>query len=241
MKAVGVITYKPDKVGEVGSGRFIRDELEHCLILHLKHVQAEGPHRNSHHALAVVKKLNGLRVQGEIMRVLVIKEVDGVLVEPEGERLEERDVVGHHLLVGEVELVDDDRIDVIVGQQIVDGRLVADILKQDVERLQQLNADVVISRLLVHDFQKVGEHVPFQKEVKDRAVVLVAPDQDLGDGTEGFDEKALVTVCDHLVLSDDGIEVLQVVQRVRVFRPPYAAEQAAVSEHFIQLICLIKI
>ncbi len=175
------------------------------------------------------------------MRVLVIKEVDGVLVKPKGERLEKGDVVGHHFLVGKVELVDDNRIDVIVGQQIVDGRLVADILEQDVERLQQLDADIVIARLLVHDFQKVGEHVPFQKEIEDGAVVLVAPDQDLGDGTERFDEEALVAVCDHLVLSDDGIEVLQVVQRVRVFRPPYAAEQAAVSEHFVQLICLIKI
>ncbi len=50
---------------------------------------------------------------------LVVEEVYGVLVEPEGERLEEGDVVGHHLLVGEVELVHDDGVHVVVGQEIV--------------------------------------------------------------------------------------------------------------------------
>ena len=50
---------------------------------------------------------------------LVVEEVDGVLVESEGEGLEEGDVVGHHLLVREVELVDDDRVHVVVGEQVI--------------------------------------------------------------------------------------------------------------------------
>jgi hypothetical protein len=54
-----------------------------------------------------------------IIGYLVVEEVDGVFVEPEREGLEEGDVVGHDLLVREVELVDDDRVDVVVRQQVV--------------------------------------------------------------------------------------------------------------------------
>ena len=45
--------------------------------------------------------------------------MNGVFVEPEGERLQEWDVVRHDLFVGEIELVDDDGVDVIVGEKIV--------------------------------------------------------------------------------------------------------------------------
>lgn len=40
--------------------------------------------------------------------------MNGVLVEPEGEGLEEGDVVSHDLLIGEVELVNDDGVNVVV-------------------------------------------------------------------------------------------------------------------------------
>ena len=46
----------------------------------------------------------------------IVKEVDSVLVQPERQGLEEGNVVGHHLLVGEIELVHDNRIDVVVRQ-----------------------------------------------------------------------------------------------------------------------------
>ena len=45
--------------------------------------------------------------------------MNGVLVESEGQGLEEGDVVGHDLLIREVELVHDDRVDVVVRQQVV--------------------------------------------------------------------------------------------------------------------------
>jgi len=173
------------------------------------------------------------------MGVLVVKEMNGVLVQSKGERLEEGDVVGHHFLVRKVKLMDNYRVDVIVRQQVVNGSLVADILKEDIQRLQQLNAHVVISGLLIHYLQEVGQHVPFQKEVEDGAVVLVAPDEDLGDGTERLDEEALVAVRHHLVLRDDGVEILQVVEGVRVFRTPYAAEKTAVSEHSFEFYILV--
>ncbi len=59
-----------------------------------------------------------------IIGYLVVEEVDGVFVEPEREGLEEGDVVSHDLLVREVELVDDDRVDVVVRQQVVCKRKV---------------------------------------------------------------------------------------------------------------------
>lgn len=45
-----------------------------------------------------------------------------MVVELEGQRLKEGDVVGHDLLIGEVKLVDDDGVDVVVGQQVIWGR-----------------------------------------------------------------------------------------------------------------------
>ena len=44
-----------------------------------------------------------------------------MLVEPERQRLEEGDVVGHDLLVAEVELVHDDRVHMVVREQVVCG------------------------------------------------------------------------------------------------------------------------
>ena len=74
--------------------------------------------------------------------------------------------------------MDNDGVDVVVGEEIVDARLVPDVLKQDVQGLQQLDADVVVADLLVHDLQEEAEHVALQEEVKDRAVILISPNED---------------------------------------------------------------
>lgn len=42
-----------------------------------------------------------------------------MVVELQRQRLEEGDVVGHDLLVREIELVDNDGVDVVVGQEII--------------------------------------------------------------------------------------------------------------------------
>ena len=83
-----------------------------------------------------------------------------------------------HLFIWKVKLVHNDGVDVIVWEEIVDARLVPDILKQDVQRLEQLDTDVVVADLLVHDLQEEAQHVSLQEEVKHRAVILVAPDED---------------------------------------------------------------
>ena len=180
-----VVPDEPDQVGEVRSRRLICHKLKHPettkgvrskltnqnlsfspLILHLVHVEAERPDRDPHHALAVVEELDGLGVEREVIIVLVIEEVDGVLVEAEAQGLEEGDVVGHHLLVTEVELVHDDVIDVIVGEQVVDAGVVPDVLEEDVQGLEELDADVVVASLLVHELEEEAEHVPLEEEIK---------------------------------------------------------------------------
>ena len=42
-----------------------------------------------------------------------------MFVESEGERFEKGNVVGHNLLVAEVEFVYDDGVDVVIGEQII--------------------------------------------------------------------------------------------------------------------------
>jgi hypothetical protein len=48
-----------------------------------------------------------------------VKEVDGVFVQLQRKRFQKRYVIGHNFLVGEVELVDDDGVHVVVGQKVI--------------------------------------------------------------------------------------------------------------------------
>lgn len=50
---------------------------------------------------------------------LVVKEMHSVIVELQRERLQEGDVVGHDLLVREVEFMHNDGVDVVIRQQVV--------------------------------------------------------------------------------------------------------------------------
>ena len=47
----------------------------------------------------MIEELDGLSVEGEIPQVFIVEEVDGVLVELEGESLQEGDIVGQHLFI----------------------------------------------------------------------------------------------------------------------------------------------
>lgn len=77
-------------------------------------VECECPDGDADHTLAVVEELDGLRVEGKVPKMLIVEEVYSVFVQLEGESLEERDVVGKNLLIGKIQLENDDRIDVIV-------------------------------------------------------------------------------------------------------------------------------
>ena len=124
----------------------------------------------------MVEELDGLRVEGEVVIVLIIEEVDRVLVETKTQRLEERYVVSHHFLVTEVKLVHNDRVDVVVGKQIINARVIPDVLKENVQGLQELDAHVIVARLLIHELKEEAQHVSLEEEVKHGAVILVSPD-----------------------------------------------------------------
>ena len=46
----------------------------------------------------MIEELDGLSVQGEVIGVLIVEEVDGVLVQPKGKGLQEGDIIRHHLV-----------------------------------------------------------------------------------------------------------------------------------------------
>ena len=101
----------------------------------------------------------------------------------------------------------------IVRQQIVDRRLVANVFEENVERLEQLNGEEA-ARSLLENSQEKAKHRLFEKETTSGAnwsdglsesetclllleyarVVLVAPYQYFGYRTNRFDEKTLVAL-----------------------------------------------
>ena len=66
---------------------------------------------------------------GDVVVVFIVEEVNCVSVETEGVSLDEGNVVGHYSFIREVKLVENNGVDVIVGQDIVDGCVVPDVLK----------------------------------------------------------------------------------------------------------------
>ncbi len=65
------------------------------------------------------EELNGLCIEREVTKMLIVEEMDGVFVEVEGEGLEEGDIIGEHFLIREIQLQDYDGVDVVVGEKIV--------------------------------------------------------------------------------------------------------------------------
>lgn len=67
----------------------------------------------------MVEKLDRLSVERKIVCVFVVEKVDCVRVQLQTERLQKENVIAHNVLVGKVELVNDDGVDVIVAQKII--------------------------------------------------------------------------------------------------------------------------
>lgn len=68
-----------------------------------------------------------------------------------------------------------DRVDVVVGKQIINARVIPDVLKENVQGLQELDAHVIVARLLIHELKEEAQHVSLEEEVKHGAVILVSP------------------------------------------------------------------
>lgn len=50
---------------------------------------------------------------------LIVEEMDSVVVQLQGQGLQKRDIVCHDLLIGEIKLMDNDGIDMVVGEQVI--------------------------------------------------------------------------------------------------------------------------
>ena len=157
---------EPGEVAEVGGGSAVANRGEHRPLSNAKDVQRQRAHGNANHLLRVVEKLDRLSVEGKVGGRLVEEEVNRVDVQLETERFEEADVVGHHLLIVKVEAVLDDLVDVIVGEEVVERGLVADVLKENVQRLEELLGANVAAAGLLHDLQKDVEHVFLEEETR---------------------------------------------------------------------------
>lgn len=68
-----MVADEPDEVREVGSRCAIANELKHGLVIDTVDIERERPHSDTDHALGVVKELDGLSIQGEVVRVLIEK------------------------------------------------------------------------------------------------------------------------------------------------------------------------
>ena len=144
-------------------------------------------------------RLVGVGGSSRWLGLLTDEELNGVLVEAERDRLEERHVVRDELFVGQVEaLVADEVVDVVVGEDEIDRRAGVDVLDEQREGLQQLLLDRRGRVFLLKEPPEDGEHVVLEKTLKDgRVVLLIAPDDDFRDIPQRLDDLRLVALIDH--------------------------------------------
>ena len=131
----------------------IFDKFQHGRVGNFVDVERQRPHGDSHHRFGMIEELDGFGVKREIVGVLVVEKVNRVLVEFERESFQEGDVISQHFLVGKIEFVHNDGIDVVVAEQVVKRRFVADILEENIQGLQKLHAHE-LRALLLHVMQE---------------------------------------------------------------------------------------
>ena len=107
---------------------------------------------------------------------------------------------------------------------LTNRRLVSNVLKENVQRLQELNCDIS-SELLIHNFQKAGEHVSLKEEtgkeqhvknvsflssvysLKDRTVILIAPNKDLCNRPQCLDQETPISIGHGLISRENLVEL----------------------------------
>lgn len=67
----------------------------------------------------MIEELDCFSIEWEVICCLIEEEMNGMRVEFQGQGFEERDVIRHDLFVRKVELVLNDTVDVVIGQQII--------------------------------------------------------------------------------------------------------------------------
>lgn len=67
----------------------VSDELQHASILHFIYIQRYRSHGNPYHGLGMIEKFDGFGVQGKVIRMFIVEEVDGVGVQFQAECFQE--------------------------------------------------------------------------------------------------------------------------------------------------------
>lgn len=83
----------------------------------------------------MIEKLDRLRVQRKVIRVFVVEKVYCVHIQFQTQRLQEQNVIAHHVLIGKIEFMHNDRIHMIIAQQIIQRRFISYIFEENIQCL----------------------------------------------------------------------------------------------------------
>lgn len=114
-----MLSDEPDQVAKVRCGRFVPYKLEHVRVLNFVHIQRDRANRDPNHRLRMVEELDGLRIEREVVRVFIVEKVYRVRVQFQTERLQEQNIISHHIFVGKVKFMDDNRVDQVVTEEVI--------------------------------------------------------------------------------------------------------------------------
>mmetsp|Transcript_53216 Transcript_53216/g.147435 ORF Transcript_53216/g.147435 Transcript_53216/m.147435 type:complete len:232 (+) Transcript_53216:550-1245(+) len=182
-------------------------------------LQGDGAHCRPHHLVPVHEKLGGLDIEGEgRLRELDEEELDGLIVQPHGQRLQQSYVVGKDLLVIEVEGHHYQVVDMVVAEKVIKGSLAPDILDQHRQRLQELHLHSLRCLLEAEHAYEVREDALLTEEIKEVGVVVFAPNECLRYLPHCLNDclaTPLLLQVTFAKLREAVVELLEPVQRVR--------------------------
>ena len=101
-------------------GMHIKIEYKHACTLVYTRVYMRNTHTHTH--------AQAIATQTSTYLVRIEKEMHSAIIQTQRESLEERNIVGHQLLVMEIESMYNELVDVVVGEQRVDCRFIVQIL-----------------------------------------------------------------------------------------------------------------
>lgn len=132
--------------------------IQYTQVGYLVHVQGQSPHGDSDHGLRVIEELEGFGVEREVVGHLVEQELQSVWVQLQTQGLEEGDIVGQQLLVGKIKAMDDQVVDVVVGEQVEDADFGVGVGKQNRKRLDDLGLHQhALLVVLLDDFDEMTQ------------------------------------------------------------------------------------
>lgn len=133
-------------------------------VIDLVYRQIDDPDCISYHSLRVVGELLCHDQKRKMFVLLIIEKLNGVLIQQQGQRLDERDININQFFIEKVEIEFNQFIEKRMTQNIVSLRLLRNILQEDTGCLNQLDIDIPIVE--VQDTNEMLHHVLLTKQIK---------------------------------------------------------------------------